>query len=94
MEQYELDNNDVFSELRDDVFDARLDSLDEAYEEALHEGEYDQDEIDRRYWEEVEDLFIECSALEFGLDSSADDEQEVEVVPEEEEEEGEDEEEP
>ena len=48
-----------------------------------------REEIDRLYWEEVEELFAEC--LELGRDSSADDEQEVEVFPAEEEEEEEEE---
>ena len=52
-------------------------------------GEFEQEEIDRLYWEEVEELFAEC--LELGRDSSADDEQEVEVFPAEEEEEEEEE---
>ena len=92
LEQYEQDYADALSELRDDYFDAQLDSLDEAYEEALHGGEYEQDEIDRLYWEELEDLFAEC--LELGRDSSADEEKEVEAFPEEEEEEEEEEEDP
>ena len=37
-------------------------------------GEFEQEEIDRLYWQEVEELFTEC--LELSRDSSADEEEE------------------
>ena len=75
LERYEHDYEEALEQLRDDIFDARLDNLDETYEEALREGKYDQEAL---YWEEVENLVIECSALGFERDSSAEEEEEDE----------------
>ena len=86
MDRYELDYEEALEQLRDDIFDVRLDRLEAAYEKVLQEGGNDQEELDRLCWEEVEGLVLECSALEFGRDLSAEEKEEEE---EEEEKEGE-----
>ena len=75
---YELDHEKALEQLRNDIFDVRLDRLEYAHEEVLQEGENDQEELDRLCWEKAEDLVLECSALEFGRDSSAEEEEEEE----------------
>ena len=74
LERYELDYEEALVQLRDDIFDVRLDRLEDAYEEVLQEGENDQEEPDRLHREEVEDLVLEYSALEASRDSSAEEE--------------------
>ena len=58
LERYELDYEEALEQLRDDIFDVRLDRLEDAYEKVLQEGENDQEELDRLCWEEVEDLVL------------------------------------
>ena len=41
LERYDHNYEEALEQLRDDIFDVRLDNLDEAYEEALREGKYE-----------------------------------------------------